>query len=213
MKKLVIAMAAALLSLGACTTPNNDKEGDETANSMANGQAAIENIMTRTSIRQYKDQPVEQEKIDIMLKAAMAAPTAVNLQPWHFIVITNKQTIDQLSGRQPTNAPLLIALCGDTDKTTMPDGNGKLPDFWVQDVSAATENLLLAAHALGLGAVWTGVYPIMERTAEVANVLNCPKNIIPLAVVRVGYPDEFPEPKNKFKEENISYEKFGGKKE
>jgi nitroreductase len=213
MKKLVIAMAAALLSLGACTTPNNDKEGDETANSMANGQAAIENIMTRTSIRQYKDQPVEQEKIDIMLKAAMAAPTAVNLQPWHFIVITNKQTIDQLSGRQPTNAPLLIALCGDTDKTTMPDGNGKLPDFWVQDVSAATENLLLAAHALGLGAVWTGVYPIMERTAEVANVLNCPKNIIPLAVVRVGYPDESPEPKNKFKEENISYEKFGGKKE
>ena len=213
MKKLVIAMAAALLSLGACTTPNNDKEGDETANSMANGQAAIENIMTRTSIRQYKDQPVEQEKIDIMLKAAMAAPTAVNLQPWHFIVITNKQTIDQLSGRQPTNAPLLIALCGDTDKTTMPDGNGKLPDFWVQDVSAATENLLLAAHALGLGAVWTGVYPIMERTAEVANVLNCPKNIIPLAVVRVGYPDEFPEPKNKFKEENISYEIFGGKKE
>lgn len=213
MKKLVIAMAAALLSLGACTTPNNDKEGDETANSMANGQAAIENIMTRTSIRQYKDQPVEQEKIDIMLKAAMAAPTAVNLQPWHFIVITNKQTIDQLSGRQPTNAPLLIALCGDTDKTTMPDGNGKLPDFWIQDVSAATENLLLAAHALGLGAVWTGVYPIMERTAEVANVLNCPKNIIPLAVVRVGYPDESPEPKNKFKEENISYEKFGGKKE
>ena len=213
MKKLVIAMAAALLSLGACTTPNNDKEGDETANSMANGQAAIENIMTRTSIRQYKDQPVEQEKIDIMLKAAMAAPTAVNLQPWHFIVITNKQTIDQLSGRQPTNAPLLIALCGDTDKTTMPDGNGKLPDFWVQDVSAATENLLLAAHALGLGAVWTGVYPIMERTAEVANVLNCPKNIIPLAVVRVGYPDESPEPKNKFKEKNISYEKFGGKKE
>lgn len=213
MKKLVIAMATALLSLGACTTPNNDKEGDETANSMANGQAAIENIMTRTSIRQYKDQPVEQEKIDIMLKAAMAAPTAVNLQPWHFIVITNKQTIDQLSGRQPTNAPLLIALCGDTDKTTMPDGKGKLPDFWVQDVSAATENLLLAAHALGLGAVWTGVYPIMERTAEVANVLNCPKNIIPLAVVRVGYPDESPEPKNKFKEENISYEKFGGKKE
>ena len=198
MKKLLFATAAALLMLGSC----NHK-----------GQAAIENIMTRTSIRNFKNQPVEQEKIDILLKAAMAAPTAVNLQPWHFIVIDDKATIDLLSGNQPTNAPLLIALCGDTDKTMMPDGKTKLPDFWVEDVSAATENLLLAAHALGLGAVWTGVYPAMERTAEVANVLNCPNNIVPLAVVRVGYPDESPEPKNKFKEENISYNKFGSKKQ
>ena len=210
MKKLVIAMATALLTLGACSTQDGEKQ--EAATSDIN-QAAIENIMTRTSIRKYKDQPVEQEKIDIMLKAAMAAPTAVNLQPWHFIVIDDKKTIDLLSGRQPTNAPLLIAVCGDTDKTTMPDGKGKLPDFWVQDVSAATENLLLAAHALGLGAVWTGVYPVMERTAEVANVLNCPPNIVPVVVVRVGYPDESPAPKDKFKEENISYNKFGQKKE
>ena len=174
---------------------------------------ALQNIKERRSIRQYKDQPVEQEKVDIMLKAAMAAPTAVNLQPWHFIVITDKATIGLLSGKQPTNAPLLIAVCGDTNKTTMPDGKGKLPDFWIQDVSAATENLLLAAHALGLGAVWTGVYPVMERTAEIANVLNCPNNIVPVAVVRIGYPDESPLPKNKFNEENISYNKFGGKKQ
>lgn len=211
MKKSFLAIAAALLTLGACSTQGEQQEATpETAD---NGQAAIENIMTRTSIRQYKDQPVEQEKIDVMLKAAMAAPTAVNLQPWHFIVITDKQVIDQLAGPRPTNAPLMIAVCGDTDKTSMPDGKGKLPDFWVQDVSAATENLLLAAHALGLGAVWTGVYPVMERTAEVANVLNCPKNIIPLAVVRIGYPDEAPAPKDKFKQENISYNKFGGKME
>ena len=213
MKKSLLALAVVLLSLGACNTPGEETKDEKTATA-DNGQAAIENIMTRTSIRQFKDgQPVEQEKIDIMLKAAMAAPTAVNLQPWHFIVINDKKTIDLLSGQQPTNAPLLIAVCGDLDKTTMPDGKGKLPDFWIQDVSAATENLLLAAHAQGLGAVWTGVYPVMERTAEVANVLNCPKNIIPLALVRVGYPDESPEPKNKFKEENISYNKFGGKKQ
>ncbi len=210
MKKLVFAMAAAMLILGACTPQTDENKNEATAD---NGNAAIENIMTRTSIRQYKDQPVEQEKVDILLKAAMAAPTAVNLQPWHFIVITDKPTIDLLSGRQPTNAPLLIAVCGDTDKTTMPDGKTKLPDFWVEDVSAATENLLLAAHALGLGAVWTAVYPAMERVAEVANVLNCPNNIVPMAVVRVGYPDEAPEPKDKFKEENISYNKFGGKKQ
>ena len=203
-------MAATLLTLGSCSTQENKEAA---ASDTDNGQAAIENIMTRTSIRQYKDQPVEQEKIDIMLKAAMAAPTAVNLQPWHFIVINDKKTIDLLAGPRPTNAPLMIAVCGDTNKTSMPDGKGKLPDFWVQDVSAATENLLLAAHALGLGAVWTGVYPAMERVADVANVLNCPSNIIPLAVVRVGYPDEAPEPKDKFKEENISYNKFGGKME
>ena len=167
--------------------------------------------MTRTSIRQFKAQPVEQDKVDILLKAAMAAPSALNLQPWHFIVINDKETIALLSGKQPTSAPLMIAVCGDTDKTMLPDGSTKLPDFWVEDVSAATENLLLAAHALGLGAVWTGVYPAMDRTAEVANVLNCPQNIVPLAVVRVGYPDESPEPKNKFKEENISYNKFGAK--
>jgi nitroreductase len=213
MKKLLFAMTTVLLALAACSTQGTDESQEATAANQDNGQAAIENIMTRTSIRQYKDQPVEQEKIDIMLKAAMAAPTAVNLQPWHFIVITDKKTIGLLSGKQPTNAPLLIAMCGDTDKTTMPDGKMKLPDFWVQDVSAATENLLLAAHALGLGAVWTGVYPAMERVAEVANVLNCPQNIVPVAVVRVGYPDEAPEPKNKFKEENISYNKFGGKLE
>ena len=121
-------MAAALLALGACTTQDGKGEkSDAGSDSLGNGQAAIENIMTRTSIRSYKDQPVEQEKIDIMLKAAMAAPTAVNLQPWHFIVITDKKTIGLLSGQQPTNAPLLIAVCGDTDKTTTPDGNACRP--------------------------------------------------------------------------------------
>ncbi len=208
MKKLLLTMATALLALGACTTQNNDEKSQVKTD---NGQAAIENIMTRTSIRQFKAQPVEQDKVDILLKAAMAAPSALNLQPWHFIVINDKETIALLSGKRPTNAPLMIAVCGDTDKTMLPDGSTKLPDFWVEDVSAATENLLLAAHALGLGAVWTGVYPAMDRTAEVANVLNCPQNIVPLAVVRVGYPDESPEPKNKYKEENISYNKFGAK--
>lgn len=208
MKKLLLTMATALLALGACTTQNNEEKSEVKTD---NGQAAIENIMTRTSIRQFKAQPVEQDKVDILLKAAMAAPSALNLQPWHFIVINDKETIALLSGKRPTSAPLMIAVCGDTDKTMLPDGSTKLPDFWVEDVSAATENLLLAAHALGLGAVWTGVYPAMDRTAEVANVLNCPQNIVPLAVVRVGYPDESPEPKNKFKEENISYNKFGAK--
>ena len=213
MKKSLLVIATVMLALGACTNQGTEQKQEAAVNTTDNGQAAIENIMTRTSIRQYKDQPVEQEKIDIMLKAAMAAPTAMNLQPWHFIVITDKDVIKQLGGPRPTNAPLLIAMCGDTDKTSMPDGKGKLPDFWVEDVSAATENLLLAAHALGLGAVWTGAYPAMERVADIANVLNCPQNILPVAVVQIGYPDESPTPKDKFDEKNISYNKFGGKKE
>ena len=95
-------MTTVLMALAACSTQGTDENQEATAANQDNGQAAIENIMTRTSIRQYKDQPVEQEKIDIMLKAAMAAPTAVNLQPWHFIVITDKKTIGLLSGKQPT---------------------------------------------------------------------------------------------------------------
>ena len=125
-------MATALLALGACTTQNNDEKSQVKTD---NGQAAIENIMTRTSIRQFKAQPVEQDKVDILLKAAMAAPSALNLQPWHFIVINDKETIALLSGKRPTNAPLMIAVCGDTDKTMLPDGSTKLPDFWVEDVS------------------------------------------------------------------------------
>ena len=121
-------MATALLALGACTTQNNEEKSEV---KIDNGQAAIENIMTRTSIRQFKAQPVEQDKVDILLKAAMAAPSALNLQPWHFIVINDKETIALLSGKRPTNAPLMIAVCGDTDKTMLPDGSTKLPDFWV----------------------------------------------------------------------------------
>ena len=128
MKKLLLTMATALLALGACTTQNNEEKSEV---KIDNGQAAIENIMTRTSIRQFKAQPVEQDKVDILLKAAMAAPSALNLQPWHFIVINDKETIALLSGKRPTNAPLMIAVCGDTDKTMLPDGSTKLPDFWV----------------------------------------------------------------------------------
>ena len=210
MKKSLFAFAVALLSLGSCNAPNGENQGSSAGN--ADNQAAIENIMTRSSIRHFKEQPVEQEKIDIMLKAAMAAPTAVNLQPWHFIVITDKAIMKALSGPSPANAPLLIAVCGNTDKNVLPDGETKVPDFWVEDVSAATENLLLAAHALGLGAVWTAAYPAMDRVEVIAKVLGCPKNIVPLAVVRIGYPDEEPKIKNKFKEENISYNRYGGKK-
>ena len=173
-------------------------------------QAAIMNIMTRTSIRKFTDQPVEAEKVEQMLRAAMAAPTAVNKQPWHFVVVDDKEVLNQLGGPgrrgdMLRNAPLAIVVCGNMEKAL--DGPGR--DFWVQDVSAATENLLLAAHALGLGAVWTGAYPITERAGQIAQVLGMPETIIPLCVVVIGYPDEQPTPKDKWKPENVSHNRYG----
>ena len=176
-------------------------------------KAVIENIMTRTSIRKYKQQPVEDAKIETMLRAAMAAPTAVNKQPWHFVVVSDKKVLNELAGQggrgdMLRNAPLAIVVCGDMTKAL----NGSAREFWVEDTSAATENLLLAAHALGLGAVWTGLYPDTNRSGQVAKVLDMPETMIPMCTVIIGYPDEQPTPKDKWKPENISYNKFGGQK-
>jgi len=174
-------------------------------------QAAIDNIMTRTSIRQYTAEPVSQGDIETMLRAGMAAPTAVNKQPWHFVAVTDKAKLAELAGRREMikQAGVAIVVCGNLDKALQ----GKAQAYWVQDCSAATENILLAANALGLGAVWTGCYPIDDRVAEVSKVLKLPKTIVPLCVIAVGHPAEQPTPKNKWKPENVSYNIFGGKAE
>ena len=169
-------------------------------------QVVLDNIATRTSVRDYEARPVEKEKIEKMLRAAMAAPTAMNKQPWHFVVVDQRNVLDALAGANPyakmlKKAPLAIVVCGNTDK--MIEGGGR--DFWIQDASAATENLLLAAHAMGLGAVWTGAYPSEERCISISKVLSLSDNLIPLNMIVVGYPAEQPQPKQKFKEENISY--------
>ncbi len=169
-------------------------------------EAVLENIATRTSIRDYENRPIEKDKVDKMLRAAMAAPTAMNKQPWHFVVINSREVLDKLAGSNPNSeklqkAPLAIVVCGDMDKAIPGDGR----DFWIQDASAATENLLLAAHAMGLGAVWTGLYPALERCKSVTEILNLPETIIPLNIIVIGYPAENPQPKDKFKAENISY--------
>ena len=177
-------------------------------------QAAINNIMTRTSIRQYTGEPVSKENIETMLRAGMAAPTAVNRQPWHFVVINSKEKLAELAGNNPRGnmlkqAALAIVVCGNMDKALPGQGQG----FWVQDCSAATENILLAANALGLGAVWTGLYPDENRAASVAKVLKLPQAFIPLCTIVIGHPAEQPQPKDKWKPENVSYNEFGGKAE
>jgi len=170
---------------------------------------ALENIYSRTSVRSYLDKTVENEKVGQILKAAMSAPTAKNSQPWAFVVVKEKKILKELADALPhakmcAEASLAIAVCGDLSKAL----KGEAEDYWIVDTSAATENILLAAHALGLGAVWTGVYPITERVLTVKRVLKLPENVIPLCVIPIGYPDGPRTPKNKWVPGNIHYDNW-----
>ena len=204
---LNVLLAAALVILAIkITLLDNGKNQVETKVETAD---ALDVIMTRASVRSYTDQPVEKDKVEKMLKAAMAAPTARNQQPWAFIVVDSREILDELAETLPhakmaAQAPLAIVACGDLTKSL----SGVAQEYWVQDVSAAIENLLLAAHAMELGAVWTGVYPIPERVNDVVQVLSLPEHIIPLAVIPIGYPAGEVQPKDKWKPENVRYNKW-----
>lgn len=173
-------------------------------------QAVLDNIATRVSVRSYLDKPVEETKIEQLLRAGMAAPSAMNKQPWHFVVVTDKQQLAALAKANPyagmaAKAPLAIVVCGDMSKAL----TGNAREFWVQDCSAASENILLAANAMGLGAVWTGTYPSEERVKAVSKVLQLPKKLIPLNTIVIGYPDGTNTPKDKWKPTNVSYNFYG----
>lgn len=201
---LNVVLAIAVVVLGVRLVSGAEDAGE----SQTQEQAVLDNIATRTSIRDYEARPVEKEKVEKMLRAAMAAPTAMNKQPWHFVVVDQRSMLDSLAAANPNakmllKAPLAIVVCGDMDKVI--EGGGR--DFWIQDASAATENLLLAAHAMGLGAVWTGAYPSEERSKAISATLSLPDNLVPLNMIVIGYPAEHPQPKDKFKEENITFKR------
>ena len=188
-------MVLAMITMGAC---NNFSKTD----------AVLENIHSRKSVRQFTSEEVSPEHIEIMLKAAMAAPTAVNYQPWRFIVVSGRENLDKLSENLPyakmlTQATLAIVVCGET---TWMGGNEN--PFWSQDCSAATQNMLLAAEALGLGAVWTGVYPDYQRARDLSDFLGLPGNVQPLCCIPIGHHDGTTQPKDKWKPENIHYGKW-----
>ncbi|MBD5245087.1 MAG: nitroreductase family protein [Barnesiella sp.] len=194
-KAAVLSASVAAGMLSSCNTGSKEGGGADTDST----NAALECIMTRTSVREYQNRPVGRDTVEILLRAAMAAPTAVNKQPWTFVVVDEREVLDSLTAYLPyarmlAHAPLAIVTCGDMTRAI----EGDAREMWVQDVSAATENLLLAAHAVGLGAVWTGVYPIDERVEGVRKALALPDNLVPLAVVPVGYPAKDSEPKEKW---------------
>ncbi len=177
------------------------------ASANAQTEAALQNIMTRTSVRKFKQQPVEDAKIEALLRAGMASPTSGDMQPWHFVVLKEKKDIERYAASNKYHAedikktPLFIFVCADT--TRMADGQGK--ELWVQDLSAASENILLAAHAMGLGACWTTIYPIQKKVAGISRTLKLPANLIPLNGIIIGYPDEPLQPKDKWDEKKITW--------
>ena len=157
---------------------------------------AIEAILSRRSIRKYLPKLVTNESIQQILQTAMNAPSAGNARPWHFIVITDQALLRQIPRFHPysnmlNHCPVAIAVCADLDLE-------RYRGFWVQDCSAAIENMLIASNAMGLGAVWLGIYPIEERVDKLKTLLKLPRNIIPLALVALGYPIENIKPINRF---------------
>jgi nitroreductase len=199
---LNIVLAAALVAVSVRWATTGSGES-----APANADSVVyNNIMTRTSVRSYLDKPVEDSKIDTLLHAAMAAPTAMNTQPWHFVVIKDRATLDKIAeatpnARMAAEAPLAIVVCGNMTN----EHADVVRMFWTQDLSAATENLLLQAHAMGLGAVWTGTYPDQQRCDAVSSLLSLSDNLIPLCTVVIGYPKGEQTPKDKWNPDNVTY--------
>lgn len=204
-----VMFAGALVAISASFSACHGSEQKCDAKSQADStQIVIENIMTRTSIRQFTSQPIPKDTLLSIVKAGMAAPSAVNLQPWSFIIIDDAETLAKLNEGHPYSnlktATAAIVVCGLLDKTD----NEEIRAYWVQDCSAATENILLAAHAYGIGAVWCGVFPNPERIKAVKDVLQIPENVEPLNIITMGYPAENPQPKDKWREDNIHFQKW-----
>lgn len=171
----------------------------------------IECILKRRSIRKYTDREVDKDSIIALLKAATAAPTACNRQPWEFIVVTEKEILNELRSKLYAgkyNAPVAIVVCGNMD-LAFP---GPCKDFWIQDCSAAIENMLLAATALGLGSVWIGLYPLPSNLPPIYKILDIPEEVIPLGVVYVGYPAEEKEARTQYDEKRVYWQKYEKRK-
>jgi nitroreductase len=167
-------------------------------------------IHTRRSIRRYADRPVPDALVKRVLRAAMAAPSACNQQPWEFVIIDNLDMVREIANANPAalaleTAPMAIAVCGNL-KRELPLAK----DFWVQDCSAAIQNLLLAAWAGGLGTVWLGGYPLPHLVEMVKDVLELPDHVIPLAVVALGYPAEDKQPVDRFDPVRIHRNRWQG---
>ena len=166
---------------------------------------AMKAILTRRSIRKYTKQPVSDEVLKELLEAAMYAPSAGNSQPWCFVVINNRKILDEIPRYHPyaqmlKEAPVAILVCSDI--------NLENKGYGVEDCSAATQNILLAAHAKGLGAVWLGVYPTESRVTDIKKLLNLPEHIIPISLISIGYPAEQKPSPDRYRADRVHYNRW-----
>jgi nitroreductase len=171
----------------------------------------IDIILSRRSIRQFTDEPLDRQILVLLLKAAMAAPTACNSQPWEFVVVTEVETLDHVRDKflfARYNAPAAIVVCGNVDIANNSAGR----EHWVQDCSAATENILIAAAGMGLGAVWIGVYPYPSKIKPLVEALGIPKHVTPLSMVLIGYPVEVKEPRTQYDERKVHWQCYEQRK-
>jgi len=167
---------------------------------------AMEAILSRRSIRRYTGEPVPKEVIIELLEAAMSAPSASNEQPWQFVIIDDRRILDEIPKFHPyahmlKEASWTIAVCGDLNLEMM-------SGYWIQDCSAATQNILIAANAKGLGAVWLGVYPNEERAKTVQKLLGLPEHVIPLCFISIGYPAEKKPPSNRYNASRVHHNQW-----
>ncbi len=163
----------------------------------------IDNILQRRSIRKYTEKPIDAETMHTLLTCAMAGPTSVNSRDWAFVVVDDKALLRELSACNGTSALMLpsaaaaILVCGDLSRAFP-----VAPDYWVIDGAIATQNIILAANELGIGSVWLGTYPQMERVENVTKLLSLPENIVPHSIVSLGYPDEVKDTEKRLYEED-----------
>ncbi len=197
-----LMVASASLFAG-CNAPEQPKEPEKSKRDIV-----LENIHSRKSVRHFVEgKTISKEDLDALVRAGMAAPSAVNLQPWHFVVLDSREALDSLQSGLPyakmlTQASAAIIVCGDS---TIQAGNMQ---FWEFDCSLASQNILLAAEAMDLGAVFTAVHPDAQRIAFVKEKLQLPDHIIPLNVIPIGYPTGQDKPKDKYKQERVHYNKW-----
>ena len=167
---------------------------------------SLEAVLSRRSIRKYTDQPVPDEVMKQLLEAAMSAPSANNKQPWHFVVIRDRGLLDAIPTFHPYSrmlkeAALAILVCGDT-------GSQTLEGYWVQDCSAATQNILIAVNALGLGGVWLGIFPRDKRVEGIRKLVELPDHIMPLSLISIGHPAEKLPPSQRYDASKVHHNKW-----
>ena len=165
----------------------------------------MEAILTRRSIRKYTKQPVSDEVLKELLEAAMCAPSGGNRQPWCFVVINDRKVMNEIPkyhaySQMLREAPVAILVCCDSDS--------QLGELGVQDCSAATQNILLAAHAKGLGAVWLGIYPAEAMVTATKKLLNLPEHIIPISLISIGYPAEQKPQPDRYRADRVHYNQW-----